>query len=119
MEVISMFIKDLGRCCLAAVLVFSASCVRNERTSVLVQKVEAAGAGPLTSASTQAMSAWFQQHRSTAVSVEEQCRPLRERATAGWNDTTEGRVCSAARSVAMFVHERRQSSGDRFRGGWY
>jgi hypothetical protein len=45
------------------------------------------------------------------------CKPVRANAAAQWSDSTEGRVCLAARNVAQWV---RKPSGDheKFQSGW-
>ena len=104
--------------CALAISICAVSCARREAPSRIVQALERAGAGELGSSSSLAIESWFRDHRQTAVAVDAQCRPVRERSPAGWHDGTEGRVCQAARNVAMFVQERRQSSGQKFQAGW-
>ena len=104
--------------CGAVLLAFTGACSRTEPPSKIVESLRKAGAGDLSSASSVAVESWFRERKQIAVAVEAQCRPIRGNASADWHDSTEGRVCSAARNVAMFVHERRQSSGQKFRGGW-
>jgi len=45
------------------------------------------------------------------------CKPVRLSATASWNDSTEGRVCIAARNVAQWVRKPNQDH-EKFQAGW-
>ena len=83
--------------------------VSKETSSPIVQKTEACGAGPLADTSTMAVQDWFGKHRECAVAVESMCKPVRKKAIAQWSDSTEGRVCLAARNIAQWV---RKPSGD-------
>ena len=85
--------------------------------SAIVQKAESCGAGPVAEASEAAVQDWFGKHRDCAVDVDALCRPARAAALAHWTDSTEGRVCMAARNIAQWV---RNSPGDHqtFESGW-
>jgi hypothetical protein len=85
--------------------------------SPIVQKAEACGSGPLTGSSSEAVQEWFGKHRDCAVAVDSMCKPVRANAAAQWSDSTEGRVCLAARNVAQWM---RKPSGDheKFQSGW-
>ena len=83
--------------------------VSKELLSPIVQKAEACGAGSLAEASGMAVQDWFGKHRDCAVLVDAMCKPVREKAAAQWTDSTEGRVCLAARNIAQWV---RKPSGD-------
>ena len=91
--------------------------ISKDPPSAVVDKAQACGAGPLAGTSTVAVQDWFGKHRDCAVTVDALCTPLREKATARWTDSTEGRVCVAARSIAQWV---RTPSGDheKFQSGW-
>jgi hypothetical protein len=91
--------------------------VSKEPPSPVVQKAESCGAGSLTGASAVAVQEWFGKHRDCAIEVDAICKPIRQQATAQWTDSTEGRVCVAARNIAQWV---RQPSGDheKFQSGW-
>ena len=113
----------IQKCLLAGVLaVFAlafASCARPEPKSAVVQAFEQAGAGPVSSGtSTQAMQDWFRKHRQTSASIDAQCKPVREKAGAEWGDSTEGRVCQAARTVAASTYKRLESDHQTFSSGW-
>jgi hypothetical protein len=88
-----------------------------EPPSPIVQKAEACGAGDLSTTSPAAVQDWFGRHRDCAVAVDGMCKPVREKATAQWTDSTEGRVCTAARNIAQWV---RKPSNDHetFQSGW-
>jgi len=85
--------------------------------SEIVQKVEAAGAGDLQAASQQSIEDWFRKHSELAVEVREQCRPIREKAPAGWSNTTEGRVCNAANVASVFNFKERKGDGRGYQAG--
>jgi len=64
-----------------------------------------------------AVQDWFGKHRDCAVAVDRMCKPVRDAATASWADSTEGRVCIAARSVAQWVRKPNQDH-EKFQSGW-
>jgi hypothetical protein len=78
------------------------SCKKKEPPSAIVEKVEAAGAGELSSASFDSIEQWFLKHQDVAWQTKKACMPLREKAPAGWVETTEGRVCEAAIAANVF-----------------
>src|ERR1700728_581903 len=79
--------------------------VSKEPASPIVQKAEACGAGPFADTSTLAVQDWFGEHRDCAVAVDAMCKPIREKSEAQWMDSTEGRVCVAARNIAQWVRK--------------
>ena len=85
---------------LAAIL-GTVGCQRTEPPSAIVQKAQDAGAGDLTTASTDSIRHWLGQHRSVAGEIDKMCAPVRGSAPANWGDTTEGRLCTAARQLAF------------------
>ena len=91
--------------------------VIKERPSPIVQKAQSCGAGELVGTSQMAVQDWFGKHRDCAVIVDGMCKPVRINATAAWTDSTEGRVCTAARNVAQWI---RQPNRDHtaFQSGW-
>lgn len=104
----------IGAC--LAVFAFLVGCARETR-SPIVEKVEQAGAGNLSAVSTQGMQDWLGKHRDVAVQVDEMCKPVREKAPAEWNGTTEGRLCTAARQLAFYRWSPAQSDGRKFQPG--
>jgi hypothetical protein len=100
-----------------AVLTMIGCSVWKEPPSPIVQKAESCGAGPLVSTSTAAIQDWFGKHRDCAMTVEAMCKPVREKATAQWTDSTEGRVCMTARNIAQW---KRKPSEDheKFQAAW-
>lgn len=101
--------------CAAAIMIGCSGL--KEPPSPIVQKAEACGAGDLSGTSSLAVQDWFGKHRDCAVAVDTMCKPVREKATAQWTDSTEGRVCTAARNVAQWI---RKPSNDHetFQSGW-
>src|SRR5690348_8214223 len=90
---------------------------RKEPQSVIVQRTESCGAGEVVGTSTAAVQDWFSKHRECAVTVDRICKPVRANAPAAWTDSTEGRVCIAARIVAQWVRKPSQDH-ETFQGGW-
>jgi hypothetical protein len=106
------------RILLAIAMVWTVGCTAlREPPSPIVQKAVSCGAGDLSAASTAAVQDWFSKHRDCAVQVDTMCKPVREKAAAQWTDSTEGRVCLAARNVAQWI---RKPSNDHetFQSGW-
>lgn len=91
-------------------------CAREPR-SPIVQKVEQAGSGDLSLSSSQDMQNWLAKHRDLAVQVDEMCKPVREKATAQWGSSTEGRLCNAARQLAFYRWTPATSDGRKFNPG--
>jgi hypothetical protein len=90
---------------LATVMVASlAGCRRSESHSAIVDAVKQAGAGDVEAASAFSIDGWMRKHRDVAVRIEAMCAPVRDRADAQWADTTEGKVCTAARNAAMSTY---------------
>jgi hypothetical protein len=89
----------------------------HEPRSPIVEKVERAGSGDLSASSTQDMQHWLGNHRELAVQVDEMCKPVREKATAQWQRSTEGRLCNAARQLAFYRWSPAQSDGRKFSPG--
>jgi len=100
-----------------AVLTMIGCSVSKEPPSPIVQKAEACGAGPLGDTSAVAVQDWFGKHRDCAVAVDAMCKPVREKATAQWTDSTEGRVCVAARNIAQWVRKP-SDDHEKFQSGW-
>ena len=78
------------------------SCSRPEPSSPIVEKVEQAGSGTLTAVSKDGMREWLGKHKDAAYRADEMCKPVRLNATAQWAESTEGRLCAAAREVAFW-----------------
>lgn len=91
--------------------------VTKERPSPIVQKAQSCGAAELAGTSIIAVQDWFGKRRDCAVAVDELCKPVRDTATAAWTDSTEGRVCTAARNVAQWVRQPNRDH-ETFQSGW-
>jgi len=91
--------------------------VKQETPSAIVQKAQSCGAGELTGTSALAVQDWFSKHRDCAVTLDQMCKPTRASAPAAWVDSTEGRVCIAARNVAQWVRKPSQDH-ETFQGAW-
>jgi len=106
--------------CSLLLLILSA-CTR-ERSSRVVKLAEEGGSGPLSEVSTVEMRVWLNAHPQIAIRADVLCAPLRTNATAAWPQTTEGRLCAAARvSVAQADaqrHPRRNPDNTGFLPGW-
>jgi flagellar basal body rod protein FlgF len=73
-----------------------------EPKSPIVAKVEQAGSGNLAAVSKDGIREWLDKHKDVAYQVDEMCKPVRQKATAQWAESTEGRLCTAARELAFF-----------------
>ena len=80
-------------------------CARKESRSEIVKRAQQAGAGDLTNASAFSIEDWMRKHKDVAVQLNTMCAPVRERASANWGDSTEGKVCIAARNAAMSTYK--------------
>lgn len=81
-----------------------AACTRNEPRSEIVERAQHAGAGDLAKAPAFSIEDWMRKHKDVAVQINTMCTPVREKAPANWGDTTEGKVCTAARNAAMSTY---------------
>jgi hypothetical protein len=99
------------------VVASTSSCGRSEPPSPIVQFVEQAGAGDLSGASGSSIHDWLGKHRDVADQTDTLCQPVRQRASATWGDSTEGRVCGAAHELAFFRSAPAKGDGRTFRPG--
>src|SRR3954453_15783986 len=98
--------------------VFLVGCsVTKQPPSAIIQKAQSCGAGELAGTSAMAVQDWFSKHKDCAVTVDQRCKPVPASAPAEWTDSTEGRVCVAARNVAQWVRKPSQDH-QTFQGGW-
>ena len=89
-----------------------------EHSSPIVEKAETAGAGDLKTASIPSIEYWLRKHRDLAEQIDIACKGPRETADAKWLDTTEGRLCAAARNVEMYSPKNlKKSDGQTFEPG--
>lgn len=84
------------------VLVGLLACSRPEPRSPIVDKVEKAGSGNLAAVPKDGMREWLAKHKDVAYRVDEMCKPVRQKATAQWAESTEGRLCTVARELAFW-----------------
>jgi len=68
--------------------------------SKIIEQVEAAGAGPVESASKEALFYWFRDRIPLTLEINKQCKDIRAKASAAWEDTPEGRMCAVTRDIA-------------------
>ena len=87
-------------CLLVLMGVFA--CSRPESRGPIVEKVEQAGSGDLAAVSKDGMREWLGKHKDVAYQVDGMCKPVRQNATAQWAESTEGRLCTAARELAFW-----------------
>ncbi len=80
-----------------ALVVLLTSCTP-EPHSLIVDHAEKAGSGKLASVSAQAMQDWLAKHKDVAKELDNMCAPVRQSAAADWAQSTEGRLCTAARA---------------------
>ena len=101
----SLFLLALGGC-------------RREQPSRIVKLAEESGAGPLKNVSIVEMRVWLKDHPQVAMRVDALCAPLRANAPASWPQTTEGRLCLAARTIEAQRQRRRNPDSTGFLPGW-
>jgi hypothetical protein len=89
-------------------------CKKVEPPSQIVKKIQDAGAGDVSNASKESIEQWFRLHRDLAKQVGQDCNRVKSTKPADWGDTTEGRVCQAAASVAVFGNEHIQTDQQKF-----
>ncbi len=94
-----------------------AGCSIHEPPSTIVSKAEASGAGELSHASLASMQIWLEKHRELANELDAMCAPARAGAPAEWVDSTEGRLCRAARGVAGATFAPIESDHRTYQGG--
>ncbi len=89
-----------------------------ERPSAIVQRAEAAGACDLTTVSVEAMQSWLENRRALAGELDGKCSTARQKASARWADTTEGRLCTAARNVVASTSKPLEGDHKTYESGW-
>lgn len=97
----------------AAIIIGLAACGR-EPKSEIVQRVEAAGSGDLSTVSNDGMREWLGKHKDLAYQVNDMCKPVRAKSAANWSDTTEGRLCNTVRELAFFRSGPVKNSGQTY-----
>ena len=102
---------------LVAAALTTSACTTPESRSAIVDKVEQAGAGSLSATPTDSIQQWLVKHRDLSHEVDEMCKGVRLKATAQWPDTTEGRVCAAARNIEVMRAVPAQGDGRTFQPG--
>jgi len=107
---------------LISLLLLTMCACKRERFSRIVKLTEEAGAGPLSAVIRVDMRLWLDAHPQIAERVDALCAPLRTNAAAAWLQTTEGRLCAAAKvSVGQIEtqrHLRRNPDNTGFLPGW-
>jgi hypothetical protein len=89
---------------LGACAAFPISCGHpGPQTSAIVREVQRAGAGDVSTFSEPGLYKWFGAHQDVARRITDECRPLSEKADAGWIMTTEGTVCHSASLAATWA----------------
>jgi len=86
----------------------------HEPESVIVQRVESAGAGKVRKASDAALIDWFQKHQEVGQEVRKSCFEVASKASGNWADTSEGRVCRLAQVASAFYFEQKHGDGKAF-----
>lgn len=106
----------------SALWMIGVACTQPEPHSQIVDKVEQAGSGDLSTTPAPQIEDWLRKHGELAVQVDDMCKPVREKADANWPSSTEGRVCTAARNAAISYHQSQspmKSDGKKFGPGWH
>lgn len=99
------------------VLVLVVSGCAPEPESAIVTRAEAAGAGKLAGVPADAIRDWLSKNRAVAREIDSLCAPVREKASAEWAQTTEGKLCGAARSQAFFNSGPARGDGKAYAPG--
>jgi hypothetical protein len=102
-----------GSVLILGLVLFTIGCAREPRTPIVV-KVQQGGCGSLDGVTTDAIQKCLAARRQLAIEVDEMCKPVRQNATAQWHDSTEGRVCTAARNLAFFRSAPVQGDGKTY-----
>src|ERR1700724_4314183 len=92
-----------------SILVFASGfvgCKKAEPPSTIVKKVEDAGSGELSQATTKSIYDWFNKHQELAKEIKNDCLAVKELKPANWSDTTEDRVGTAAISRKITGNEQ-------------
>jgi hypothetical protein len=89
----------LATCLLASFLVVVGCYDPQAQDSKIVQEVEAAGAGNLSTFNYQGLALWLADRPALTRKVYAECVPISRTAAANWNTTAEGTVCHAAATV--------------------
>ena len=92
----------------------SGGCKKVEPPSPILKKIQDAGAGDVRNASKESIQQWFREHRDPAKEIGQDCNRVKATKPADWGDTTEGHVCQAATSVAVFGNEHIQTDQQKF-----
>src|SRR5260221_3791498 len=90
---------------LLVVVVGAVGCKKTEPPSPIVKKLEDAGAGDLSNASTEEIARWMSHHwddrKEVIWEVKKACLAVKDSKPASWQQTTEGRVCMAAYGASV------------------
>src|SRR5436305_7914185 len=89
----------LAICSLTSFLVLVGCYDPHAQDSKIVQEVEAAGAGNLSTFNYQGLALWLADRPALTRKVYAECVPISRTAAANWNTTAEGTVCHAAATV--------------------
>jgi hypothetical protein len=68
----------------------------NAQQSAIVRRVEAAGAGDLSTFDALSLGTWFANRPTLATEISTACQQRQLNATASWGRSSEGTVCRAA-----------------------
>ena len=93
------------------------ACRTPKPRSAVVEKLEQAGSGDLSSVSTGSIHDWLGKHKDLAYEVDAMCKPIRASARAQWSDSTEGRVCRVAGELALMRGGPVTSHGKKYLPG--
>jgi hypothetical protein len=63
------------------------------------------------------MQIWLEKNRELASELDAMCAPVRAGAPAEWVDSTEGRLCRAARGIANATFTPIESDHRTYQGG--
>jgi len=82
-------------------------CKKTEPPSLIVKKLEGAGAGDLSNSSSDDIARWMSSHwddrKGVILEVKNACLAIRDSMLESWQETTEGRVCKAAFGASVRI----------------
>jgi hypothetical protein len=82
-------------------------CKKTEPPSLIVNKLEDAGAGDLSNSSSDDIARWMSHHwddrKEVILEVKKACLAIRDSRPVNWQETTEGRVCKAAYGASVRI----------------
>ncbi len=93
------------------------NCSRQQHQSLIVDALEQSGSGNVSGSSVETIQSWLGPRSQLSHEIEQMCRDVRPKADAQWQQTTEGRICTASRNVASLRAVPAHGDGRKFQPG--